>query len=447
MCGQKLETRPLVPAAIDATAPRNGEDRLQFGTPEYAFQGRSNSSEEATDRIGSLDQQREIVRDRTARNPAKDNRIFASSAVSARVIPLTTPEEEAEEELKSPTPNKNFSTGIGGPSILGIGYDSGGSSNGLVYDKPRNDGFIYDTDGETPEYLLDDQPSRTVSWRAWALFAILLVGGALAYIQWRASRHEGPDLASILEGNGAATTAEKSLPGTVQPNKQDAASSATAPQSAKPNADDANANETKPTPSDAKSGGENAVASDKADASASSTKNPDTEKDDETASASKDSKDTEMSAAAATKSSNASAPESDEAVSKATKPARTRPAAVEDTSADETRTARSAPPKPLGDKDPLIIEAENYIQGRRVRQNCSQGVNLLREAVGQGNPAADVKLGALYWSGTCVTQSKVTAYQWFTRAHEKEPRNIWIERSRNSLWASMSSQEKRRVAD
>jgi TPR repeat protein len=154
-----------------------------------------------------------------------------------------------------------------------------------------------------------------------------------------------------------------------------------------------------------------------------------------------------MSAAAGTKSSNDSAPESDESVSKATKPAHARPAAVEDTSADETRTARSAPPKPLGDKDPLIIQAENYIQGRRVRQNCSQGVNLLREAVGQGNPAADVKMGALYWSGTCVTQSKVTAYQWFTRAHEKEPRNIWIERSRNSLWASMSSQEKRRVAD
>jgi hypothetical protein len=45
-----------------------------------------------------------------------------------------------------------------------------------------------------------------------------------------------------------------------------------------------------------------------------------------------------------------------------------------------------------------------------------------------------------------VTQSNVTAYQWFSRAHVLEPQNRWIERSRNSLWAGMSTEEKHRVS-
>jgi TPR repeat protein len=112
----------------------------------------------------------------------------------------------------------------------------------------------------------------------------------------------------------------------------------------------------------------------------------------------------------------------------------------------EVATEEPAQPKILGEKDPLIVQADKYIQGRGVRKNCSTGINLLRQAVSEGNPAASVKLGALYWSGTCVTQSKVTAYQWFSRAHSLEPRNRWVERSRNSLWANMSPEEQRRVS-
>ena len=108
---------------------------------------------------------------------------------------------------------------------------------------------------------------------------------------------------------------------------------------------------------------------------------------------------------------------------------------------------QASQPKSLGEKDPLIVQAEKYIQGRGVRKNCSTGINLLRQAIGEGNPAADVKMGALYWSGTCVTQSKVNAYEWFSRAHTLEPNNRWVERSRNSLWASMSPSEKQRAAN
>jgi TPR repeat protein len=129
-------------------------------------------------------------------------------------------------------------------------------------------------------------------------------------------------------------------------------------------------------------------------------------------------------------------PESDSPAPKAAKAPAAKLAAVE---------KEPAAPKPLGDKDPLIIQAERYLQGRGVRQDCGKGINLLHQAMSAGNPAADVKMGALYWSGTCVTQSNVTAYQWFSRAHSLEPQNRWIERSRNSVWARMSPDEKRRI--
>ncbi len=449
MCGGRLEARPVAPAPAFTAMPRKGEGRLETPTPQYRVENGTKSPAVTADRI-ALDQQREIVRDHAAQNPVSDTRTSTISAAAARALSLTTPEEEAEEERTSAR-KTSYSTGIGGPSFLGIGYDSGASNGGFVYDKPRNDGFIYDTDGEAPEYLLDEQPGRTVSWRAWALFAILLVGGALAYIQWKASRHEGPDLASILDRNGAATTAEKSLPGAVDPSKQEPpAKSAAGTEAAKPNADDTDANAAAPTAAaDAKKGDEKKVAGDNTDSGVPESKASSKPDKDETASSSKNTDDSDVSAAADSKASDNASSESDGPVSKATRATR-KPAPVEeDASADESRRSKAASrapaAKPLGDKDPLIIQAENYIQGRGVRQNCSQGINLLREAVGQGNPAADVKLGALYWTGTCVTQSKVTAYQWFSRAHQKEPRNVWIERSRNSLWASMNSQEKQRV--
>src|SRR6185437_1769647 len=56
---------------------------------------------------------------------------------------------------------------------------------------------------------------RRSSWRAWALFLFLVAAGALGYIQWRASHHQGPDLAAILSRNGPTLPAS----GPVAPEK------------------------------------------------------------------------------------------------------------------------------------------------------------------------------------------------------------------------------------
>lgn len=120
-------------------------------------------------------------------------------------------------------------------------------------------------------------------------------------------------------------------------------------------------------------------------------------------------------------------------------------------SADETA---SSAPKPSSRKpaaaapvydNSQLDEAQKYLQGRGVPQDCNRGLELLRNAAKQPNPKARTQMAALYMSGHCVTQDAAQAYTWFSRAQELEPRNRLIERNMDSLWARMSDEERRKV--
>src|SRR4029077_6911899 len=133
------------------------------------------------------DRRREFTRD-AARSSGVDRRANHSSATIDN-LPPDTAQEEAAEEARNRKP-ANRATGISGPSFLGLGYED--RNNGFVYDKPKDDGFVYDTESETPEYLLTEV-SRGVSWRAWAFFLLLIVGGGLGYVQGRPSQNQGAE--------------------------------------------------------------------------------------------------------------------------------------------------------------------------------------------------------------------------------------------------------------
>ena len=419
MCGSRLDL-VTSPTAID------DRDPLEIESAAHHFENRARSVVQLHG-----NQQREVVRDRVSRNGIdRDRARYSPTALD------NLPSQIDEEELRRETPQKPAS-GIGGPSFLGLNYDS--PNSGFVYDDPK-DGFVYDTDAKPPEYLLEEIP-RGVSWRAWALFLLLLIGAGLGYVQWRASHHQGPDIASILARNGP----------TVDPSRPVISDAGTKPTENQAENKNASAGV---TPAGSSNSDEDE------DAEAASTSRADGAQDSAAktaAGAAKDEKTTDSSRAnSGTADSKDAKHETDleqsstrspEAKSVAAKPESDAPAAHVTKSADNRRAVEQAPPaaKSLGDKDPLLIQADKYINGRGMPKNCSRGVNLLREAVSAGNPAASVKLGALYWSGNCVTQSKVTAYQWFSRAHSLEPKNRWVERSRNSLWASMSPAEQRRV--
>jgi len=119
-------------------------------------------------------------------------------------------------------------------------------------------------------------------------------------------------------------------------------------------------------------------------------------------------------------------------------------------SADSPEPAAKQPTKDLSTPRPVydnsqLEEAQKYLQGRGVPQDCNRGLNLLRSAAKQPNPKARTQMAALYVSGHCVSEDLAQAYNWFARAQELEPHNRLIERNLDSLWARMSDEQRRQV--
>ncbi len=100
----------------------------------------------------------------------------------------------------------------------------------------------------------------------------------------------------------------------------------------------------------------------------------------------------------------------------------------------------------LGNSDAQVRLADIYIYGQGVPQNCGQGLLLLRSAAQKANPHAQSKLGVFYAIGKCVSQDRVQAYRWLTRALNNDQSSEWTERNLETVWRQMSPQERSRVA-
>ncbi len=116
----------------------------------------------------------------------------------------------------------------------------------------------------------------------------------------------------------------------------------------------------------------------------------------------------------------------------ARKPAAAKPAA-----------AIPVAPKPVAPK-PIdsVTEAERYIYGRGVGQDCDHGLRLLKPAAAQSNMKAMISLGALYSTGTCTPRDLPTAYRWFALALHKEPDNQALQNDLQNLWGKMTQPER-----
>jgi len=111
--------------------------------------------------------------------------------------------------------------------------------------------------------------------------------------------------------------------------------------------------------------------------------------------------------------------------------------------ADITPTELAASPRQK--PSAALLRAQQYLQGRGVRQNCEQGLLFLRAATEQGDAGAAIQMGALYASGHCVRRDPVKAYQWFNVARQQQPENRRLENNLNRMWAEMTPQERQRL--
>lgn len=89
-----------------------------------------------------------------------------------------------------------------------------------------------------------------------------------------------------------------------------------------------------------------------------------------------------------------------------------------------------------------VSEAQKYLYGKSVAQNCDHGMRLLKPAADQGNAKAMIEMGALYSAGLCTPHDLPTAYRWFALALRKDPDNQDVQADLQKLWGEMTQPER-----
>jgi hypothetical protein len=121
-----------------------------------------------------------------------------------------------------------------------------------------------------------------------------------------------------------------------------------------------------------------------------------------------------------------------------------QPAAEKDATpapAAKAETAAAKPHAAIAPADP-VSEAQKYLYGRRVPQDCGRGLRILKPSADSGNPKAMIEMGALYSAGLCTPRDLPTSYRWFAMALRKDPSNVSLQSDLNKLWGEMTQPER-----
>ena len=457
MCGTPLEktapvsepvTRSAAPRQESVTVPPERASQVERFTPSSRTNGGSS--------LLGLNDTRRVERpaaQKPVEHVAPERRVPAETYVA--------PERPAIEERISPPPS-----GISGPSFLGLGSDA---PRGGYGETSRDLNYLFED---------DEQPKRSYG-RFIAIVLVLAVCGGLAYLQyrrggnaWTAPWSKGPaqtpvqasqpqpgDQTNAAAGanqsanNTGTPTPGQAPTGDQSPNGQDKAADGSlkekdlpAQGSASPTADQGTAAQGAAAGAAAAGGTQGAATSNSPGDSA--TKDEKTSKSgDETtetasatppaATSAKDSggKDTgakdKRDAAAKETESASTASDNEEAAAdvpaKTAKPARTKP------------TPQVAPASP---DEALVSNAEKYLYGRGVPQNCDRALISLRAAANRQNSRAMTLLGTMYGTGHCVSRDLPNSYRWFAQASRQSPDNTWITRNLEMIWREMTPAER-----
>lgn len=349
---------------------------------------------------------------------------------------------------------------ISGPSFLGLnkpgsGLDAGTQAGGAD-DRLRPSGDL--------DYLLDDEEEPK---HGWGKFLLILVALALAtgfgYLRWKqggfawlnlsgnkpalSASQNSPRNASAENGNGAASGAAPAAGGAASAGpSSDSPPSGTPPPNdtgAPPGTATPSANATSPaTPppgnAPAPSVSPAAPASPPAQPTsppADSGQSSSAQTNPSTAQTGPDQGNSATPPGSADSGSpNPSSGDASEAAP-AAEPPKPAPHAANTPKAPPTR------PSPVKPAD-SVAEAQRYIYGRGVHQDCDRGLRMLKSAADHSDAKAMVSLGALYSTGTCAPRDLPTAYRWFAMGLHKEPDNQALQNDLQKLWSQMTQPER-----
>lgn len=324
-----------------------------------------------------------IVRDETRKDEPRKPKTLDEHFV---------PDEPRNETHRLP-PNR-----ITGPSFLGLSDESTLDSN----------------------YLLEDDEPRRSSWRGWVALAVLTLLGFLIYKQWNTVQAVAHTVTDRAKG---ATQKQDSQPAPTPSN----VSNSNEAQPADPAATKSDTTSSAKNENAAAESGHSAPNTNTATAENRSSSVDKPENDDNNQA------ETSTSETAATTADAKGEPKTKEPSSEEEKPSTMKKPAT----TDAAKT-----PRP---DDAQVDQAQKYLSGQGVAQDCGRAISLLRSAAREGNPRAQVKLGALYATGQCVTQDRAAAYQWLARAQETQPTNSYLQKTMSTLWTNMTSEERARI--
>jgi hypothetical protein len=343
----------------------------------------------------------------------------AAAAPSPRSdAPGTRP--EPVEEIRSMAPVADEARGISGPSFLGLNDPPPSKRASLSIDPhgPANSRNL--------EYLLDDddEPKSSGAGKFVVIFVALALAVGLGYLRWKDQGFSW--LNSPAKPSAASQNGDNSSSGTSPTDAQTPAASSSST----------------PAPTDAGKPAAPSPAAPPATTTPPATVAPAASPSTTPAGQTDTPKPTD--APPATVAAKPAAPASNEPAAD-TKPSAEDAPTTSDPADQPKPTADQPPPKPAAALRPVdpVAEAEKYLYGRGVAQNCDRGLRLLKGPANQGNPKAMVSMGALYSAGLCTAHDLPTAYRWFALALRKDPDNQSVQSDLQKLWGEMTQPERK----
>jgi hypothetical protein len=362
----------------------------------------------------------------------------APARAAAPVIPATPVPPPAPQPTARVTepPLEEEEPAISGPSFLGLNQPRPRQSASAE----RRQGSLSIDPNSAPasrdlDYLLEDEgPRHGGGWKVAAIFLALALAVGMGYLRWR---NQGFGwLNSSAEKHAAAPSSDDSTAAPSTSAGQTPDSSAGPVTGAAPTTNPA-------TPGDASAAN---PANQKTNPAPAASSAPDSA----TAPAGSNAPATQT--AANPPSANPNPPSDAAPQPEAKQPAATSPAAQpagkaaasddSTSSAEHAKpSAASETPRPVKTADP-VAEAQKYLYGKGVPQNCDRGLRLLKPAAEHANPKAMIEMGALYSAGLCTPRDLPTAYRWFAMALRKEPDNDSVQADLKKLWGEMTQPER-----
>ncbi|MGA8620083.1 MAG: hypothetical protein WB660_16365 [Candidatus Sulfotelmatobacter sp.] len=348
---------------------------------------------------------------------------------------------------------------ISGPSFLGLNRPSAGRG-GHCADGYGDRGRDHLRSSGNVDYLLDDDDEPRRGWgKLFLVLVALAFAGGFGYLHWKQGGFDWlkvgdkkpaatqPADAGQNDNGGAAGAA--AVPAAATPDRAAPANGGTAAAPAAGTTATPTANGTGATP--VESGAANPSQT-SAPATSSSTTSSSPAASSSTAAAS--SQDNSAPSNSVVPQTTGSQPKAGDSSAPADAASET---AGSDTDKDATDEEEPAAPKAAAPKaaatrpaakpsaaKPVdsVAEAQRYVYGRGVTQDCDRGLRMLKSAAGQSDAKAMISLGALYSTGTCAPRDLPTSYRWFALALHKQPENQALQDDLQKLWSQMTQPER-----